>query len=202
MTPDAVTTLIFAVGLALLLSKRLISGYVVLALSMLFRLDMIVAVGLLGLLPVLKKKFIFAAANSIAFLSIYFIVSSASDHIGWWAHFYTSVISQQSNLTEFKPDFDFERYLSIVFGNLEWVFRDTNYIKWFAMNIVLFFTGAYFYQKKKNIFLNTILMILCASIIIKFFLFPKVDARIYLSILTPALFIAFLNFNYRKKVES
>ena len=51
MTPDAVTTLIFALGLVLLLSKRLISGYIVLALSMLFRLDMIVAVGLLGLLP-------------------------------------------------------------------------------------------------------------------------------------------------------
>lgn len=169
---------------------------------MLFRLDMIVAVGLLGLLPLLNQKFIFAAVNSIAFLSIYFIVSSSSDHIGWWAHFYTSVISQQSNLTDFKPEFDFERYLSIVFGNLEWILRDTNYIKWFAMNLILFFTGAYFYQKKKNVFLNTVLMILCVSIIIKFFLFPKVDARIYLSILTPALFIAFLNLSYSKKVES
>ena len=202
MTPDAVTTLIFALGLVLLLSKRLISGYIVLALSMLFRLDMIVAVGLLGLLPLLNQKFIFAAVNSIVFLSIYFIVSSGSDHIGWWAHFYTSVISQQSNLTDFKPEFDFERYLSIVFGNLEWILRDTNYIKWFAMNLILFFTGAYFYQKKKNVFLNTVLMILCVSIIIKFFLFPKVDARIYLSILTPALFIAFFNLSYRKKVES
>ena len=57
-------------------------------------------------------------------------------------------------------------------------------------------------QKKKNVFLNTVLMILCVSIIIKFFLFPKVDARIYLSILTPALFIAFFNLSYRKKVES
>tara|TARA_B100002019_G_scaffold12332_2_gene9980 strand:- start:517 stop:1626 length:1110 start_codon:yes stop_codon:yes gene_type:complete len=193
MTPDAITTLIFAVGLVFLIRNKSLIGYIVIASSMLFRLDMIVAVGLLGLIPAIEKKYIYAALNSIVFLAIYFIISSGSEHIGWWPHFYTSVVSQQTNLTDFNPTFDLEKYISIVFGNLEWIFGDTNYIKWFGMNILLLLMGTYLYQSKQNTHLNLVLIVLCVSIIIKFMLFPKVDSRIYLSILTPALFIALMN---------
>ncbi|MDA8955284.1 hypothetical protein N9H58_00695 [Gammaproteobacteria bacterium] len=193
MTPDAITTLIFSIGLFALIKNKLILSFMILGLSMLFRPDMIVVVGLLGLIPALDKKYYFAAINSFIFLALYFLITSGSGHMGWWGHFYTSLIAQQSNLIDFNPEFNFNQYITIVIANLEWVLKDTNYIKWFGMNLVLLFVGVFLAVKKYNKFLNVVLTILCLSVFIKFALFPKVDARVYLAILSPACFMAFLN---------
>ena len=114
--------------------------------------------------------------------------------MGWWGHFYTSLIAQQSNLIDFNPKFNLSQYVTIVLANLEWVLKDTNYIKWFGMNLLLLFVGVFLTLKKYNKFLNIMLIILCLSVFIKFALFPKVDARVYLAILTPGCFLALLNF--------
>ena len=194
MTPDAITTLIFSIGLIALINKKLILGFIVLGFSMLFRPDMIVVVGLLGLIPALDKKYYFAAINSFVYLALYLLITSGSDHMGWWGHFYTSLIAQQSNLIDFNPEFNLSQYTTIVLANLEWVLKDTNYIKWFGMNLLLLFVGVFLALKKYNKFLNVLLIILCLSVFIKFALFPKVDARVYLAILTPGCFLALLNF--------
>lgn len=195
MTPDAITTLVFSIGLIALIKAKLILGFIILGFSMLFRPDMIVVVGLLGLIPVLDKKYYFAIINSLIYLALYFLITSGSGHLGWWGHFYTSLIAQQSNLVDFNPEFSLSQYVTIVLANLEWVINDINYIKWFGMNMLLLFVGICLVFKKYNEFLNTILIILCLSIFIKFALFPKVDARVYLAILTPGCFLALLNLN-------
>lgn len=201
MTPDAITTLVFSIGLIALIKKKLILGFIVVGFSMLFRPDMVVVVGLLGLIPALDKKYYFATINSLIYLALYFLITSGSGHLGWWGHFYTSLVAQQSNLVDFNPEFNLSQYVTIVLANLEWVLNDTNYVKWFGMNMLLLFVGVYLVFKKYNEFLNILLIILCLSIFIKFALFPKVDARVYLAILTPACFLALLNFNqlYGKK---
>ena len=199
MTPDAISALLILLGTIGLLHKRYVFGYIVLGLSLLFRLDLIVAIGLLGLLPAIDKKYFFALANSAIYLFAYFIISYSSDHVGWWPHFYTSLVSTQVNMSEFDPDFSLSKYLEILYGNFMWVLNDNRYIKWFAMSFSLLLASVILYSQKKHTYLNIIGITLGIAIFIKFILFPKVDSRVYLSIFIALIYVSALNFRNTKK---
>jgi len=199
MTPDAISALLILLGTIGLLHKRYVFGYIVLGLSLLFRLDLIVAIGLLGLLPAINKKYFFALANSALYLFGYFIISYSSDHVGWWPHFYTSLVSTQVNMSEFDPDFSLSKYLEILYGNFMWVLNDNRYIKWFAMSFSLLLASVILYSQKKHTYLNIIGITLGIAIFTKFILFPKVDSRVYLSIFIALIYVSALNFRNTKK---
>ena len=199
MTPDAISALLMLLGTIGLLHKRYVFGYIVLGLSLLFRLDLIVAIGLLGLLPAINKKYFFALANSALYLLGYFVISYSSDHVGWWPHFYTSLVSTQVNMSEFDPDFSLGKYLEILYGNFMWVLNDNRYIKWFAMSFFLLLASVILYSQKKHTYLNIIGITLGIAIFIKFILFPKVDSRVYLSIFIALIYVSALNFRNTKK---
>ena len=199
MTPDAISALLMLWGTIGLLHKRYVFGYIVLGLSLLFRLDLIVAIGLLGLLPAINKKYFFALANSALYLLGYFVISYSSDHVGWWPHFYTSLVSTQVNMSEFDPDFSLGKYLEILYGNFMWVLNDNRYIKWFAMSFFLLLASVILYSQKKHTYLNIIGITLGIAIFIKFILFPKVDSRVYLSIFIALIYVSALNFRNTKK---
>ena len=199
MTPDAISALVILLGIIGLLKKRYIAGYTLLGLSLLFRLDLIVAIGLLGLLPILNRNYTFALVNSSIFLLAYFMISYSSDHVGWWPHFYTSLVSTQVNMSEFAPEFSLNKYLEILYGNFMWVLNDNRYIKWFATSFALLLVSIAVYSEKKNTHLNIIGIVLGLSIFIKFILFPKVDSRVYLSIFVTLIYIVGLNFKNTKK---
>lgn len=199
MTPDAISALLILLGTIGLLHKRYVLGYVVLGLSLLFRLDLIVAIGLLGLLPAIDKKYYFALANSALYLFGYFIISYSSDHVGWWPHFYTSLVSTKVNMSEFDPDFSLSKYLEILYGNFMWILNDNRYIKWFATSFALLLTSAILYTQKKHTYLNIVGITLGIAIFIKFILFPKVDSRVYLSIFIALIYVSALNFRNAKK---
>ena len=199
MTPDAISALLILLGTIGLLHKRYVFGYIVLGLSLLFRLDLIVAIGLLGLLPAINKKYFFALANSALYLLGYFVISYSSDHVGWWPHFYTSLVSTQVNMSEFDPDFSLGKYLEILYGNFMWVLNDNRYIKWFAMSFFLLLASVILYSQKKHTYLNIIGITLGIAIFIKFILFPKVDSRVYLSIFIALIYVSALNFRNTKK---
>ena len=164
---------------------------------------MIVATGLAGLLPILNKDFRMPIFNSIMFLSIYFYISASISHNGWWSHFYTSLVSTQSNLDLFDPSFDLKKYFEILIGNTLWVLNDINYVGWFSLTFIIIFLSAYFVLEKKSQWLNLIALSLSVAIIIKFIIFPKVDSRVYLAILVPAIYAFSLNsLNLRERIDS
>ena len=194
MTPDAVTALIFLISVILLLKNKLHLSYLLMALTLTFRPDMIVVAGLAGLLPFLDKEFRMPILYSMLFLSIYFLISTSISHNGWWSHFYTSLISTQSNLDSFNPSFNFNKYAEILLGNIVWILTDMNYITWFSSTILMIVLCSNFIIAKNKFWINLICLILCVAIIIKFLIFPKVDARVYLSIYVSAIYVFSLNF--------
>ena len=203
MTPDAITALLFLISVIFLIKNRLYTSYLIMALTLTFRPDMIVAAGLAGLLPIFNKDFRMPIFNSIMFLSIYFYISASISHNGWWSHFYTSLISTQSNLDFFDPSFDLKKYFEILIGNTLWVLNDINYIGWFSLTFIIIFLSAYFVLEKKSQWLNLIALSLSVAIIIKFIIFPKVDSRVYLAILVPAIYAFSLNsLNLRERIDS
>jgi len=203
MTPDAVTALLFLISVMLLVKNRLYTSYLLMALTLTFRPDMIVATGLAGLLPLINKDFRMPIFNSIMFLSIYFLISASISHNGWWSHFYTSLVSTQSNLNLFDPSFDLKKYFEILIGNTLWVLNDINYVGWFSLTFIIIFLSAYFVLEKKSQWINLIALSLSVAIIIKFIIFPKVDSRVYLAILVPAIYVFSLNsLNLRERIDS
>ena len=203
MTPDAVTALLFLISVMLLVKNRLYTSYLLMALTLTFRPDMIVATGLAGLLPLINKDFRMPIFNSIMFLSIYFLISASISHNGWWSHFYTSLISTQSNLDLFDPLFDLNKYFEILIGNTLWILNDINYIGWFSLTFIIIFLSAYFVLEKKSQWINLITLSLSVAIIIKFIIFPKVDSRVYLAILVSAIYVFSLNsLNLRERIDS
>ncbi|MDC3006201.1 hypothetical protein OAZ19_00400 [bacterium] len=203
MTPDAITALLFLISVMFLVKKKLYTSYLLMALTLSFRPDMIVAAGLAGLLPLINKDFRMPIFNSIIFLSIYFLISASISHNGWWSHFYTSLVSTQSNLNLFDPSFDLNKYFEILIGNTLWVLNDINYIVWFSLTFIIIFMSAYFVLEKKSQWINLIALSLSVAIIIKFIIFPKVDSRVYLAILVPAIYAFSLNsLNLRERIDS
>tara|TARA_B100000941_G_scaffold230198_1_gene172590 strand:- start:26 stop:745 length:720 start_codon:yes stop_codon:yes gene_type:complete len=203
MTPDAITALLFLISVIFLIKNRLYTSYLIMALTLTFRPDMIVAAGLAGLLPIFNKDFRMPILNSIMFLSIYFYISASISHNGWWSHFYTSLVSTQSNLDFFDPSFDLKKYFEILIGNTLWVLNDINYISWFSLTFIIIFLSAYFVLEKKSQWINFIALSLSIAIIIKFIIFPKVDSRVYLAILVPAIYAFSLNsLNLPERIDS
>ena len=203
MTPDAVTTVVFIGSIYFLLRKSLYISFLLMGLALTFRPDMIVAAGLLGLLPALDKNYRMAIINSVLFLSIYFLISTSIDHNGWWSHFYTSLVSTQSNLDTFNPVFDLNKYKEILLGNLNWLLNDMNYITWFATTFIILIASSYLLSEQKNSWINIISVVLALSIFVKFLIFPKVDARVYLAILVPAIYVFSFNlFSPKERIDS
>lgn len=203
MTPDAITTVIFIGSIYFLIKKNLYLSFLLMAISLSFRPDMIVAAGLLGLLPAIEKEYRISIFNSVLFLSIYFLISNSIDHNGWWSHFYTSLVSTQSNLDSFNPNFDSSKYFEILLGNLNWVLNDINYITWFATTLVILVVSLYLLIEKGDAWINIISFVLALAIIIKFLIFPKVDARVYLAILVPAIYVFSFNlFPNKERIDS
>ena len=203
MTPDAITALLFLVSVMFLAKNRLYTSYILMALTLTFRPDMIVATGLAGLLPLINKDFRMPIINSMMFLSIYFLISASISHNGWWSHFYTSLVSTQSNLDLFNPSFDLNKYFEILVGNTLWILNDINYIGWFSLTFIIIFLSAYFVLEKKSQWNNLITLSLSVAIIIKFIIFPKVDSRVYLAILVPAIYVFSLNsLNLWERIDS
>ena len=203
MTPDAVTALLFLISVMFLVRKKLYTSYLLMAITLTFRPDMIVAAGLAGLLPIFNKDFRMPILNSIMFLSIYFYISASISHNGWWSHFYTSLVSTQSNLDFFDPSFDLNKYFEILIGNTLWILDDINYIDWFSLTFIIVFLSAYFVLEKKSRWINLITLTLSVAVIIKFIIFPKVDSRVYLAILVSAKYVFSLNsLNLRERIDS
>ena len=131
------------------------------------------------------------------------MISASISHNGWWSHFYTSLVSTQSNLNLFDPSFDLNKYFEILIGNTLWVLNDINYIVWFSLTFIIIFMSAYFVLEKKSQWINLIALSLSVAIIIKFIIFPKVDSRVYLAILVPAIYAFSLNsLNLRERIYS
>ena len=131
------------------------------------------------------------------------MISASISHNGWWSHFYTSLVSTQSNLNLFDPSFDLNKYFEILIGNTLWVLNDINYIVWFSLTFIIIFMSAYFVLEKKSQWINLIALSLSLAIIIKFIIFPKVDSRVYLAILVPAIYAFSLNsLNLRERIDS
>ncbi len=144
-----------------------------------------------------------AIINSVLFLSIYFLISTSIDHNGWWSHFYTSLVSTQSNLDTFNPVFDLNKYKEILLGNLNWLLNDMNYITWFATTFIILIASSYLLSEQKNSWINIISVVLALSIFVKFLIFPKVDARVYLAILVPAIYVFSFNlFSHKERIDS
>ena len=203
MTPDAVTALLFLISVMFLVRKKLYTSYLLMAITLTFRPDMIVAAGLAGLLPIFNKDFRMPILNSIMFLSIYFYISASISHNGWWSHFYTSLVSTQSNLDFFDPSFDLNKYFEILIGNTLWILDDINYIDWFSLTFIIVFLSAYFVLEKKSRWINLITLTLSVAVIIKFIIFPKVDSRVYLAILVSAIYVFSLNsLNLLERIDS
>ena len=201
MTPDAITALLFLISVIFLIKNRLYTSYLIMALTLTFRPDMIVAAGLAGLLPIFNKDFRMPILNSIMFLSIYFFISASISHNGWWSHFYTSLVSTQSNLDLFDPSFDLNKYFEILIGNTLWVLNDINYIVWFSLTFIIIFLSAYLILEKKSLWINLITLTLSIAIIVKFIIFPKVDSRVYMAILIPVIYCFSLNLISIKKLN-
>ena len=92
-----------------------------------------------------------------------------------------------------------KKYFEILIGNTLWVLNDINYIGWFSLTFIIIFLSAYFVLEKKSQWINLIALSLSVAIIIKFIIFPKVDSRVYLAILVPAIYAFSLNsLNLRK----
>ena len=63
--------------------------------------------------------------------------------------------------------------------------------------------SAYFVLEKKSQWINLIALSLSVAIIIKFIIFPKVDSRVYLAILVPAIYAFSLNsLNLPERIDS
>ena len=139
--------------------------------------------------------------NSIMFLSIYFLISASISHNGWWSHFYTSLVSTQSNLNLFDPSFDLDKYFEILIGNTLWILNDINYIVWFSLTFIIIFLSAYLILEKKSLWINLITLTLSIAIIVKFIIFPKVDSRVYMAILIPVIYCFSLNLISIKKLN-
>ncbi len=201
MTPDAITALLFLISIMFLVKNKLYTSYLIMALTLTFRPDMIVATGLAGLLPLINKDFRMPIFNSIMFLSIYFLISTSISHNGWWSHFYTSLVSTQSNLNLFDPSFDLNKYFEILIGNTLWILNDINYVGWFSLTFIIIFLSAYLILEKKSLWINLITLTLSIAIIVKFIIFPKVDSRVYMAILIPVIYCFSLNLVSIKKLN-
>ena len=199
MTPDAITALVFLASIIFLVNRRLYISYLLMAVSLTLRPDMIVATGLAGLLPALNKDFRMAALNSVLFLSMYFVISTSISHNGWWSHFYTSLVNTQSNLDTFNPVFDINKYFEILWGNTLWILTDSNYITWFAATFLIMLISITQIKRKNYFWVNAVALTLTMAILIKYIIFPKVDSRVYLAILVPTLYVIMLNFTHNNE---
>ena len=120
MTPDAITALLFLISVMFLVKNKLYTSYLLMALTLSFRPDMIVAAGLAGLLPLINKDFRMPIFNSIIFLSIYFLISAS---ISQWLveSFLYKSCQHTKQFKFFDPSFDLNKYFEILIGNTLWV---------------------------------------------------------------------------------
>lgn len=104
-TPDALAAFLYAAGFWLMLTKCRSWSTVFFLLGVAIRPDNVL-LNVLIAVTLAKKSWWTAAVLFGATCAVYLLGVTWAGHIGWWPHFYTSLVDQQTSLVGFNPHFD------------------------------------------------------------------------------------------------
>jgi len=191
--PDAITTGFFATAALCLLKRRIHYAILLILLAVVIRPDQIfICMGFVAYLTLRGNKIYAVLAAAVASV-IFIAISRSVEHIGWWNQFYASLVEKPVGLANIHETFDIGIYLKTVFNSIGSVSTSTNW-GGIAVLCLLIVVGA-----PRSLRLSQItaeqqfILLMLASTIAHFVVFPAVTDRLYapglfsLLIFTPAL---------------
>ena len=146
-----------------------------------FRPDtLLFAFALMLAFSVTRERLVAMAATFAACLAAYFALTSGSDHIGWWTHFWFSNVHYQNDMTGFAPDFSLFAYLK---GLARGTIMSLTYFNWPLLGLVLVGGWAMLVRRGYAIAGRTNALLVALLLVMggKFVTFPLPDDRIYMA---------------------
>ncbi len=186
-TPDALAAALFVTAALCLLQQRPNSAILLLLLGLTVRPDNVITCLFLAVYFASQKQNWHSLFLSVAAIATYLLITRSFEHIGWWNHFYYTFLDRPKSLEGFDPDFNLALYLEVLTKRIVTV---VSWKSWGALTVLSLFIAmgaqrAYSLSRLSPEQCFVILM--AASTLAHFLVFPITDARIYGATLFPIL---------------
>jgi len=186
-TPDALAAALFVTAALCLLKQRHNSSILFLLLGLTVRPDNVVTCLFFTVYFVFLRRNLQALFLGVAAFATYFLITRSFEHIGWWNHFYYTFLDRPKSLVGFDPAFDPALYLEVLAKRIVTV---VSWKTWGALTVLslCIAIGAQRAYKLSSLSPEQCFVILmAASTLAHFLVFPITDARIYGATLFPIL---------------
>lgn len=186
-TPDALAAALFVTAALCLLKQRPNSAILLLLLGLTVRPDNVITCLFLAVYFAFLRQNWHALFLGVAAFATYLLITQSFEHIGWWNHFYYTFLDRPKSLVGFNPDFDPALYLDVVAKRIVTVM---NWKSWGALTLLslcIAIGGQRTYKLSHVSSEQSFIILMAASTLAHFLVFPITDGRIYGATLFPIL---------------